>query len=340
VRIAIAERLRPFTHVPGTSFVLPGSSFNVEIFPACIRFNDAEIALDIEGPVDGFTALQDLENGTIRVFGESQKGYFRYALEAIHEGKEIAISVEKPPANGIVFAGADKTEPKIIFSDKAKSHSYASLERLSLGSHKKQDWELIMRRLSFTEIFPIWHRLGQMVPELSSNDRLFANCKEAIAANAPEKILSEFKKVFLAGFTGVLTPRLIDTDHHGINIPKIDFDQTLLTEGKKLIRSLFVQEREKGIHILPALPPEFHCGRLVDAHCGKQGMLSLEWTKKSIRLMTFHALENQTITFWFADHERKCRLRSSNKDRGVDYIPGSPIEIAAGQDYWFDNFER
>lgn len=376
MRITIAERLRPFSHLPGTSFVLPGSSLNLQVFPALIHVSDlsggfrsslAEISLDLEGPVDGFTALLDLEKGCLCIFGKSVKGYFRYVVKAIGEGQGIAISVEKAPPSGIVFLYMGKWtlsnhEPvqagqKIILSEKAltetSSPSYTSLERLSLGSHKKQDWELLSRRLSFDEIFPLWHRLGQMVPKPSSSElagvsQLLNDCKKAIEDNAPEKILPEFKKIFLAGFNGVLSPRLVDTDHQGIKYPEIDptsilqtqiSAMTLLTEGAKLIRSLFIQGNAH-VHVLPFLPPEFHCGRLINAHCGKQGNLALEWTKKSLRLMTFQALEDQKIAFSFANHEKKCRLRSSDKDRGVVYLPGSEIEIVAGQHYWFDHFER
>lgn len=374
MRITIAERLRPFSHLPGTSFVLPGSNLGLQIFPALIRVSDlsgelpvimAEITLDLEGPMDGFTALQDLENGTLRVFGESSKGYFRYIVKALDEKRGIAVVIEKAPAHAIAVLcvgkwTSDKQSPilagqTIIFSDKALSEeakpcSFASLERLSLGSHKQQDWELVSRRLSFTEIFPVWFRLGQMVPEPVSKQlagvSLFLNdCREAIKRNAPQKILVEFKKVFLAGFDGVLSPRLIDTNFQGISYPDFAFQaeisaMTLLTEGAKLIRSLFIQEIENEIHILPSLPPEFHCGRLIDVKFGKQGALSFEWTKKSLRLMTFHALEDQKIAFFFSNHEKKCRLRNSTKDKGIVYIPGSQLEIIPGQNYWFDHFER
>jgi hypothetical protein len=378
VRISIAERLRPFSHRPGTSFVLPGSALSLEIFPTLIRIFDlsegmpdfkAEIILDLTGPIEGFTAVQDLENGSLRVFGESAQGYFRYIVKAVNEGKGITVTVEKAPTDAMLFtcvgrwdastflpvnAGETIVFPKSISLEEIKPCVITTSERLSLGNHKKQDWELVSRRLSFAEIFPLWHRLGQVVTKPASTELygislLLNHCKDIIAANTPDKLLPEFKKIFLVGFDGILSPRFLDTDYQGIDYPSVEISDivqnkisalTLLTEGAKIIRSLFIQETENEIRLLPSLPPEFHCGRLTDTKCCKQGLLSLEWTKKSIRLVTFRALENQKLGFSFANHERKCRLRTSNKDKGIVYIPGTQIDIIAGQNYWFDNFER
>ena len=379
MRIEIAERLRPFSHLPGTSFVLPGSLLSIEIFPALIRVNDlsaalpislADIAMDIQGPVNNFTALQDLENGSLRVWGKSITGFFRYSIKALEGDEGIVISLEKTPEQGVMFScrgkwkTAKKTSAtpgeKVFFAEKAlsdgcgKSGHLESTERLSLGSHKLQDWEFVRRRLSFIEIFPIWYRLGQIVKlpvsnKLAGTALLLNDCRQAIEANTPEMILPKFRHLFLAGFEGGLSPRLMDTSFQGIkyqendlSIPPLTQSSAiiLLSEGAKLIRSIFVKESDQTIHVLPAIPPEFHCGRLLNVKCGKQGLLTLEWTKKSLRCMTFSALENQKIVFTFSNHEKVCRLRSSYQDKGLAYIPGSQIDIVGGQNYWFDNFQR
>lgn len=377
MRIEIAERLRPFSHLPGTTFVLPASSLGVVVFPCLIRFHDltgsipivlGEIALDLEGPIDDFTALLDLENGKLKVWGKSAKGYFRYTIKALEHVLGVAVLLEKAPQDELIIKcrgrlsseetsitlGNEVVISERIFNANTVSFDFLQeMERLSLGNHKLQDWELVRRRCSFTEIFPIWHRLGMILSsqfkDATGTALLLEVCQRAIAGNAPEKILKTFRHLFLAGFEGVLTPRLVDTDFHGIKYQ----DQTLsdvsevqgtalilLTQGAKLIRSLFIQDHTQGVLVLPALPPEFHCGRLLQARCGKQGVLSFEWSKKSVRRMTFSASESQQIAFFFFDHETKCRLRNSYKDKGIAYIPGSQIEVIAGQHYWFDNFQR
>ncbi|HEV8051923.1 MAG TPA: hypothetical protein VGP47_05465 [Parachlamydiaceae bacterium] len=375
--LTIAERLRPFSHLPGTAFVVPGTTLSLEIFPALIRVTDlalsqpvvlAEISLDLNGPVKDFTAVQDLENGSLRVFGTSVNGYFRYSVRGMQNGKGIIVTVEKTPSNGMLFhsqglwvshnPSSIQAGEKIIIADTAIEdavpYKFSGLERLSLGSHKLQDWELVRRRLSFDEIFPIWFRLGQMVPQTTSNELtgtalLLKDCHHAIAANAPEKILSEFSKLFIAGFDGVLSPRLTDTDFNGIKHDGNDFSEvpqsdtsalTILSEGARLIRSLFIREEKNMVHVLPSIPPEFHCGRMLDVKCEEKGLLSLEWTKKSLRCMTLKAQQDQTLAFTFSNHEKKCRLRTSTKDKGITYIPGEELNVIAGQDYWFDNFQR
>lgn len=375
MRIEIAERLRPFSHLPGTSFVVPGSSLRVDLFPVSIQVYDlskalpvslAQISMDIEGPVGDFTSLLDLEKGELRVWGKSVKGYFRYVIRSLEGRQGIALFVEKAPNESLHVSckglwTAQKTEAKpgetLVFSEeqtKEVSCVVKVAERLSLGSHKLQDWELVRRRLSFTEIFPIWYRLGQMIPQGHSDIStgtawLLKECRAAIAANAPEKILATFHALFLAGFDGVLSPRLVDVDYQGFKCDGADLSDashvqgsplTLLSEGARLIRSLFVQETEQTVHVLPAIPPEFHCGRFLNASCGNEGVLTLEWTKKSIRCMTFSAKHDQKLAFTFSNHEKTCRLRNSYKDKGRMYIPGSQIDMVAGQNYWFDNFQR
>lgn len=379
MKIEIAERLHPFSHVPGTSFVLPGSSLAIEIFPALLRIKELalgapclvlELALDLEGPINDFTALQDLEKGSLRVWGTSASGYFRYVVKALESGQGCAVVVEKSPPAGILLKCSGKwavrqesllkPNEKIVFSEQGTSESgtipcsFHSIERLSLGSHKLQDWELVRRRLTFNEIFPIWYRLGQMVLKPSLNQLagtavLLNDCRNAISGKAPEKILAHFQNLFLAGFSGVLSPRLVDTDFQGIRHLGKDLflpletkasALTLLTEGFQLIRSLFLKEFDSTIHLLPSMPPEFHCGRLVEVRCGKKGSLSLEWTKKSLRCLTFSALEDQQLAFSFSNHEKSCRLRTSYKDKGITYIRGSQIDIIAHQNYWLDNFQR
>lgn len=380
MRITIAERLKPFSHKPGTVLMLPGSSISLSVFPTRLFILDlakgmpqlvANVVFNLEGPMVGFTVIQDLEKGLIQVFGETADGgYIRYSVQALEDGKAVVLFLERGPDKGIeIKYEMDETsekskrifpKEKMVFSREMRSNeeltftSFSSAERLSLGSHKQQDWELVHRRLSFTEIFPIWHRLGQLIPPLFSKSLtgtalLLEKCQEAIAANAPDKVLVPFRKLFISGFSGILSPRLIDCDFQGIKGIDVDFSLVndnkatsliLLTEGAKLIRSLFLQEKDQEIRILPALPPEFHCGRFLDIKCAKEGLLSLEWTKKSLRQMTFTASKDQRIAFAFFNHERKCRIRTSNKDRGVSYVPGTQLDIVAGQNYWLDNFER
>lgn len=378
MHIEIAERLKPYIHLPGTYMVLPGSRYRLRIFPAAIELDDLAsptpqalckitFQLSSDGPFDEFTVQQDLERGEICVWGKNSKAFLRYRISPQKNDDTIVLSFEKIPGSAIsvicqgewsagscqaaagegVFIGK-KRFAKISPSPKPELEMF-NIDRLSLGSHKGQDWELMRRRLDFSEIFPIWHRLGQQVGKIlplveGANRSLLGECQEAIKSNAPETILPAFKRLFLAGFDAALSPRLIDADNHGMGIPVINDAQdssplVLLQQGSKLIRSLFIQERGDVVDVLPALPPEFHAGRLLQVECTK-GLLSIEWSKKSIRRMEFYALKSGLQHFHFASHEKNFRIRTSTHDRGVSQSTGASINVIPNQHYWFDNFMR
>lgn len=79
MHIEIAERLKPFSHFPGTSLILPGSAYQVQIFPCLIRIFHlretfpvliTELTLNLQGPLQQFTVCNDLEKGRISVWEE------------------------------------------------------------------------------------------------------------------------------------------------------------------------------------------------------------------------------------------------------------------------------
>lgn len=376
MKIKIAERLKPISHLPGTYFVLPGSTYRIQFFPGCMKVDDlsttvpqplASVVFDVAGPVREFTVEQDLERGVIHVWAMTLSGFMRYHVAALENTSGIAISFEKIPKqgikctcdgvwklnhSGIIQSGVKLNLSPQAFDDDTPLAKYRpmKIDRLSLGNHKGQDWELMRRRRDFAEIFPIWHRLGQLIPSQKECSEigvlnLLNECRQAMRSNAPEKILPHFERLFLAGFEGALSPRLRDYDFQGIGIPDFSAEAKsspleLLTRGSELIRQLFVQYDDSTVHLLPALPTEFHCGRFLDVNCGNIGSLSMEWTKKATRSVNFTASRSQTFSFIFSLGEKRCRLRKNSKDRGVVYSVGTPIEIINGQNYWFDNFER
>jgi hypothetical protein len=368
MHIEIAERLHPYSHLPGAYFVLPGSSLRLQIFPSLIRVDDLSgsvpkqlcvVSLNAKGPVVDFTAQQDLERGEIVVWGKSKVGYFRYKIRS--NGNGFIIAMQKAPNDGIVLASEGEWSiHSDVLAKAGTSHlvgaksaiaveSFAvpsDIERLTLGNSKAQDWSLMRRRVSLDEILPLWHRLGQMVPKLhaeraSGTAELLDKCREAIAGGYPDKILAPFEALFLAGFDTGLSPRLQDTEHQGI-VPQtksiVGSPLQLLTDGAAIIRSLFIQADAKGVRILPALPPEFHCGRFLGLKCPGYGKFDIEWTKKAIRRVVFSATETRQVVFTFSQDITGCRLRTSYKDPGVKCASGVPIAITAGTVYWFDNF--
>lgn len=314
--ISIAQRLRPFSHLPGTSLVLPGSDYVIQIFPCLIRvyLNQvvmAELNLELKGPVHPFTICSDLEKGRISVSGKGADGWIRYHLLASKDGKGIRLLGDRFYLQQLdILPSSSPFEPfQVPFC-----------ERLSLGSNKAQDWEMIKRRLDLKEIFPHWHRLGQLVPSHSA-----------------EKVKLEegdWLKIFLVGFDSLLVPQSEDQNHQGISFPLFP----LLSEGAKLIRQLFVQQENKKISILPSLLPSFHAGRLLNVSLPEVGVISLEWTKKTIRRVILYSENEQEIELKFRSNVRSVRLREDSKDKGIIRPCSSSLIVKKGNYYFFDNF--
>lgn len=316
--IKIAARLHPFSHSPRTRCLIPGTDILVEACPALIRVGKKEIILEIEGPLKNFTVMQDLERGCVTVFSE-------------HYHFHILPSCE------------------IVYTKNPHLPPLANQERLSLGSHKKQEWEGIRKRLDFREIFPLWFRLGSLLklPKREEEDKgiftLIAGCREAILAHQPEKILPAFHKLFLAGFQDLMVPRLQDEEFQGIlphNTPLPESSPLyLLREGADLIRSLFFLSSGSEVALLPNLPPEFFAGRMTNLACPPYGELDIEWTKKEIRTLEFRATLDGELHLHFPSSMKNYRLRSSKRERGKRRSCGDPLEIKSGCRYLLDQIK-
>jgi hypothetical protein len=320
MKITIAERLHPFSHQTGAKFLLPGTSWSVQVFPTRLDFSDLEgksdpffLSFDFTGPIREFTAELDLEHGHLRVFGRTGHGYMCYQIYT--KSDALWLTMEKLPGEGVICRRSSpaesislsKGESMIVCLLPKDQEKIASAERLSLGMHKAQDWDLICRRLDCKEIFPHWFLLGSLSPEKNNtfeetegNFPLLHACKRKIEQGEKESVLQAFENLFLAAFEGVLVPRLIDSEHQGIlpkseNTPLCISPMPLLIEGGKCIRSLFIQEREGELSLLPCLPPQFHCGRMIRARTCSNEVLDFEWTKKFLRSVLIRSESDKQI---------------------------------------------
>lgn len=315
--------MNPFSHSPGISFLLPGSVYEVQVFPTLICFYDLttterkkvkEIALEVDGPLSDFTVLQDLQRGCISVICDKLRFHILPNCELVYEKKSHLPLIAK--------------------------------EELFLGSHKKKEWESIKKRLDFCEIFPIWQRLGSLLslPEAHSEKGMFSLLNEvqaAIAAKKPEKILFFFKKLFLAGFKGAMVPRLNDDEHQGI----VKEEETeisplyLLSQGAELISSLFFTFDGKKVSILPNLPPQFFSGSF--KNIGFQwGILDLEWSKKMVRSLTFRCQIEGEAFFNFDSSIETFRLRENLQEKGRVLNAKNGFLVEKGKTYLLDRFTK
>lgn len=331
MRITIAERYKPFSHTPGITLILPRTQLRFQIFPALIKIFDlsqqkqlSEVPVDIQGPVEGFTAQQDLEKECLHVWGHAQKGYFRYRIEATANGYTII------------------NEKGLTQFSSAPSVSKAHRERLSFGVHKAQDYDMIYRRCDMKEVFPLWFRLGQMLPEPHSQvpqgtTVFLTQIREAIENKNTVAIVPLFKNLFQAGFDTGLSPRLVDTQHHGFQLPDVKGEANplqLLVEGAQLIRKLLVSCDGRTMELLPVLAPEFHCGRIVDVKCAGIGVCDIEWSKKCVRRVVLRVEVAGELRICCQKDVKRFRV---NKER---FVANSEVLLVnAGEVLCLDHFE-
>lgn len=264
----IKERLRPFSHLPKSAALIPGTKIEVRGFPTRVEIGDKVTTFDVKGPLKEFTFCVDLERRCIFLFSEKYKWY-------IWPNGELK-----------------KQRPPVL-----------STERLFLGSTKKQEWENIKKRCDMREIFPIWFQLGQLISAKGSFS-LIEHCTLAISKHRPEKIIPAFRNLFLAAFRDIMIPRLQDDDYQGITKDVVQGDPlVILSEGARLIRMLFID----GEKILPNLPPECVSGKFCGLE-ESYGTVDLEWTKKRIRRVVIRAKEDRLLHLQFPRAIRSFRV--------------------------------
>ncbi|MDR2539216.1 MAG: hypothetical protein LBC45_01110 [Chlamydiales bacterium] len=362
MNITIAHRMRPFSHKMGSIFLLPKTHFKVELFPTLLRFTDLEnriepieIRLFLKGPIQSFTAELNLETGSICVFGRTLDGYIRYSLS--YETSKLLLFCEKAPSLlqlqyqdtlSQLKPKQTATIPVPFCLEKAQGLQ----ERLHLGIHKAQDWDLMQRRLNIQELFPFWFALAQWVPPITyenSDQGMFSlihKCQAAIEKKEKLQVVDCFKNVFLAAFEGVFVPRLFDSDYQGIiDVKEKVFPITaLLLKSAKLLRKLFFIEEEHAFSILPCVPPELHCGRLIQLQTTKLDRIDIEWSKKRLRRMFLQTSNTRPLLCQLPKEISSCRLRVHRKDKGqklkVTKEGILQIPALAHVKAWIDCFEK
>lgn len=362
--IEIAERLKPFSHLLGTSTILPGIGYQVQIFPCLIRVYHlkesipvllTEVELELTGPVQQFTVCNDLEKGRVSVWGKTANGWMRYHLISAQQTEGVRLVADRVPSGGLKLRqrgkdrvlqkqeGHDLIGESMIFTP----YQLPPCDRLSLGHHKAQEGELMRRRLCLAEILPFWHRLGQLVPaEQIQNCQggtlaLLDRCRQCLQHNKPEETEQAWVHLILAGFSSLFVPRLEDTDYQGLTHPLSSCTLSplvLLSEGACLIRQLFVQQEQEQVRILPHLLPSLPSGRLIQVPLAAGGWISLEWTKKVIRRLVIYAAQDQTLLLQFRSNVRSYRLYQHTKDKGTRQACASFLSLKKNCYYFFDNF--
>lgn len=322
MKIEIGERLRPFSHMPGAACLLPGTSLVIEAFPTLLRMGDREIRWPLTGPVVDFTLQQDLERHCIFVFGRAKEGYFRLRIEGSDQG--VHVEVEKGALEGICVRCEIPFVPKAPF------------ERLSLGSHKAQDWELVQKRCDLKQLLPTLFCLGQKIPRIPPQP-LQGTARLLTLPQERGELAAALEAFFKAAFTHLLVPRLKDDQHQGL-VPEEEAKGDpafLVQEGAKMIRSLFFEQTERRLAFLPHLPIPFDTGRMVGLKAPGIGEIDFEWSKKKLRRALIRASVSGEVLLELQKEIKTIRVGKKKKQKGSE-----PLLLEAGQTYLLDRFEK
>lgn len=346
MNISLHEPLKPFSHLPGTEFLLPGSVFSIRIFPCKGLIYDqrhnpphliSEITFDFQGPINQFTIINDLDRERISVSGETKQGWIRYHLRSDISSQGIECVFDRVPEGKYIEIDGKKIEifkKTPFFFPYHHEPFFPSLEKLFLGNHKAQDVELIRRRKDLTEIFPLLFRIGQLIP--------YSGCKYAGAFfEYPNK---EFwLGLFLKNFSSTFIPRLNDIDCQGIESSEMALRAStpldLLRDVVFLMRHHFFKSEDHSLIILPHLLPDFHSGHFLNGSIPGLGKIHFEWTKKCIRRFEVIAEETVEWKFDFKSPIQSCRLRQKCGEKGIVYHNRTSVHIEKGSTYFFDNFQ-
>ena len=325
--IKIAQRFTPFSHLPGTSCPIPLSSWMVRAYPTLLQiYNDTDchdLSLLIQGPVEGFTLLLDLERSEVNVFGRGQQGFFSLQLKGVSNG--IALSLKRGVEIPIHFEGEKsilfKGTPLIIKTGEGNLEVFYK-ERLALGVSKKLDWDLVKRRGEREEIFPVLFFLGQQV----LGDRI--------------DIESDWELFFSAGFSNLLVPEREDINHLGLGWKGISNHisrASLLRWSYFKIREQFILQENDKVTILPT--KTFHSGKMEKVDVGK-GKLSMQWRSYQLRKVAITPMEDSWWHISFPKGIVSFRIRKSLRERGKIHCVNDPFWLQGSSSYFLDNFQR
>jgi len=297
MRIQITNKFRPFSHKPGIRCLIPYTTWEAQVFPTKIF-------------------LRDLKCGKTKEID----------IEPLARKFTVMLDLEK---GKLLLSGK---ELPLEFLEK---HSLPSKgARLFMGCNKKQDFEMVQRRGDMTEIFPLWYRLSQLIPEVVLPSKAVGTMNLL-----EEGCLDLF---FRAGFQGMFCPRFKDENYLGL-IPDFDPPKNLcpiglIHEGARQIEDLFFQVEKNAWHFLPNLPKEFHAGRFIRLETPEGDELDIEWSKKQLKKVIIRPKTTREIKLSLKKGLKTFRIRKSLRQRGES--ARGAVSLSSGQTLYLDRFTR
>ncbi len=320
MKIAIREKLMPFSHLPGAACLLPGTCIDITAFPTLIQIGKMiELRLHVTGPVKDFTLQQDLEKNAVYVFGKAKEGQYHLKITAEPNG----IEVKALRAPKVFLINGEEFKTRLFFDEEIEFYLPKTWERLSLGMNKAQDWDLTHRRMDLKEILPFIFGLGQKIPyvkphPLRGTGRLL------------EK--EDWEGFCRTAFSKILVPRFHDTEHQGIAIEEEANGSPcyLLQEAYRKIRALFFDQDGDDLFFLPK--STFPAGRIITSE------IALEWGSHTLRRAILKVTSSSEIKIHLPKGLKSFRIRTSQHAKGSRHIAKETLILESGKTYFLDRF--
>ena len=193
--IQINQLYAPFTRTAGQFFQLFGTDQTVQIFPEKLVVGDQFLLeIPLSSRVTSFEAFQDLKKGIITVYIK-EKVYWRYTISTKPDGIQIFFERGKEGFKKDYFLPSVVKKPE-------------TLELVSCGVYKKQEWEKILRRSDLKEILPLFFLASQWYKGKPREEK-------------------ELVEGFFNDFTGILCPKKTALSHESLREFFVVFDPHL-----------------------------------------------------------------------------------------------------------------
>lgn len=308
--------LCPFSHSPGASCLIPGTSYVIQAFPSKLfvyhiddeeRKPIKELFFETKGPLKNFTLFQDLEKGGVSCTSESFRVFVTPNLEFLSRPCKQALAEE----------------------------------RLCLGVYKQQEVEKIRRRNSLNEIFPLLFRLGNQlkIEKIEEKEGVFSLLEACFKNKKPEKIKETFEALFLSGFSPFFIPQNKDPEKNNL-YPETETSTpilALLTKTAIWIRSLFFLSENDILHFLPHLPPECVYGKMFDMKTDF-GTINFSWSKKQIKTVYIYCKHDASIKLRLASGIKQYRFNEGKNRWKMN--SETILHLQADKKYHLDCFEK
>jgi hypothetical protein len=340
-----------FTHRPGTMIYLAGSSHAVQVYPAALRIFACrtyglelvkEVSFPEFGPLSDWVVFIDSLHQFIQIQGRSKGGFVRYRVYTTEEGIFLKPSTGTIKiANNGILSEIGKSEECSLVKTSCSLPRFPT-PRLLLGCQKAPNWDRIAEMPSMQEVLPLWYQVSPPSGDLSlsSSATLFGSIVEAFQKKCTTDFLSAIHTFFRVGIEGFFVPKRHDTLFLGYKDPILP-DELLLSQLHPsisfIIRSLFIAEEGNSITLLPRLPKELVCGRLVHETLLSGHQIDIEWRKGKVRRVLLHAAHDGVITI--KTGAKTASIRSLHPaSRKKPFFVGQEIEVIGGKQYLLDHF--